>query len=108
MNLQMGLLDDIMHAPQGMMLMVNSTDLKDALKTFAQEIMDETRQSTQNEMAQRKEFYTREEVAKMCNKGIRTIDLWLKNGIISRVKVGRSVLIPRSQIEVIVGMERRN
>lgn len=97
-----------MNAPQGMMLMVNSTDLKEGLKTFAQEIINETRQSMQNEMAQRKEFYTREEVAKMCNKGIRTIDLWLKNGIISRVKVGRSVLIPHSQIEVIVGMERRN
>ena len=97
-----------MNAPQGMMLMVNSTDLKEGLKTFAKEIMNETRQSMQNEMAQRKEFYTREEVAKMCNKGIRTIDLWLKNGIISRVKVGRSVLIPHSQIEVIVGMERRN
>lgn len=97
-----------MNAPQGMMLMVNSTDLKDALKTFAQEIINETRQSAQNEMAQRKEFYTREEVAKMCNKGIRTIDLWLKNGIISRVKVGRSVLIPRSQLEVIADMERRN
>lgn len=97
-----------MNAPQGMMLMVNSTDLKEGLKTFAQEIINETRQSMQNEMAQRKEFYTREEVAKMCNKGIRTIDLWLKNGIISRVKVGRSVLIPHSQIEVIIGMERRN
>lgn len=98
-----------MHAPpQRTMLVVDSDDLVDALKIFAQEIINETRQSTQNEMAQRKEFYTREEVAKMCNKGIRTIDLWLKQGIISRVKVGRSVLIPRSQIEVIVGMERRN
>lgn len=97
-----------MNAPQGMMLMVNSTDLKEGLKTFAQEIINETRLSMQKEMAQRKEFYTREEVAKMCNKGIRTIDLWLKLGIISRVKVGRSVLIPRSQLEVIAGMERRN
>lgn len=97
-----------MNAPQGMMLMVNSTDLKEGLKTFAQEIINETRLSMQKEMAQRKEFYTREEVAKMCNKGIRTIDLWLKLGIISRVKVGRSVLIPRSQLEIIAGMERRN
>lgn len=97
-----------MSAPQGMMLIVDSTDLKEGLKTFAQEIINETRLSMQKEMAQRKEFYTREEVAKMCNKGIRTIDLWLKLGIISRVKVGRSVLIPRSQLEVIAGMERRN
>lgn len=100
-------LNDILNNPTNTLLVIDSKSLREGLKSFAQEIINETRQSIEQEQSKRKPFYTRNEVARMFSKAERTIDYWIRHGLISRVKIGNSVLIPREQIEIIEGMERR-
>ena len=56
-------------------------------------------QSSKNNTIPEKEFYTRDEVAKLLNISYATLHLWKKKGILEPVKIGNRVYYP--QIEVI-------
>ena len=56
-------------------------------------------QSSTNNAIPEKEFYTRDEVAKLLNVSYGTLHNWKKEGILEPVKIGNRVYYP--QIEVI-------
>jgi len=51
--------------------------------------------------------YSRKGAAQKLAKAESTIDRWLKLGLISGIKVGRTVLIPASEIRRLCGVPER-
>lgn len=55
-------------------------------------------QSSKNNTIPEKEFYTRDEVAKLLNISYATLHLWKKKGILEPVKIGNRVYYPKIEV----------
>ena len=77
---------------------VNIDDFMTMLDEKINQALEKFQSSTNNAIPE-KEFYTRDEVAKLLNISYATLHLWKKKGILEPVKIGNRVYYP--QIEVI-------
>ena len=55
-------------------------------------------QSSTNNAIPEKEFYTRDEVAKLLNISFGTLHNWKKEGILEPVKIGNRVYYPKIEV----------
>ena len=77
---------------------VNIDDFMTMLDEKINQALEKFQGSTNNAIPE-KEFYTRDEVAKLLNISFGTLHNWKKEGILEPVKIGNRVYYP--QIEVI-------
>ena len=49
------------------------------------------------------QFYTQQELAELLKVSTRTIQNWIKDGQIKAIRIGRTVRIPASEIDRLVG-----
>ena len=78
--------------------LVNVDELMTMLDEKINQALEKFQSSTNNAIPE-KEFYTRDEVAKLLNVSYGTLHNWKKEGILEPVKIGNRVYYP--QIEVI-------
>lgn len=78
--------------------LVNVDELMTMLDEKINQALEKFQSSTNNAIPE-KEFYTRDEVAKLLNVSYATLHNWKKEGILEPVKIGNRVYYP--QIEVI-------
>ena len=78
--------------------LVNVDELMTMLDEKINQALEKFQSSTNNAIPE-KEFYTRDEVAKLLNISFGTLHNWKKEGILEPVKIGNRVYYP--QIEVI-------
>ena len=78
--------------------LVNVDELMTMLDEKINQALEKFQGSTNNAIP-KKEFYTRDEVAKLLNVSYATLHNWKKEGILEPVKIGNRVYYP--QIEVI-------
>ena len=73
---------------------VNIDDFMTMLDEKINQALEKFQSSTNNAIPE-KEFYTRDEVAKLLNISYATLHLWKKKGILEPVKIGNRVYYPK-------------
>ena len=76
---------------------VNIDDFMTMLDEKINQALEKFQSSTNNAIPE-KEFYTRDEVAKLLNISYATLHLWKKKGILEPVKIGNRVYYPKIEV----------
>lgn len=76
---------------------VNIDDFMTMLDEKINQALEKFQSSTNNAIPE-KEFYTRDEVAKLLNISYGTLHLWKKKGILEPVKIGNRVYYPKIEV----------
>ena len=76
---------------------VNIDDFMTMLDEKINQALEKFQSSTNNSIPE-KEFYTRDEVAKLLNISYATLHLWKKKGILEPVKIGNRVYYPKIEV----------
>ena len=76
---------------------VNIDDFMTKKKKKINQALEKFQSSTNNSIPE-KEFYTRDEVAKLLNISYATLHLWKKKGILEPVKIGNRVYYPKIEV----------
>lgn len=76
---------------------VNIDDFMTMLDEKINQALEKFQSSTNNAIPE-KEFYTRDEVAKLLNISFATLHLWKKKGILEPVKIGNRVYYPKIEV----------
>ena len=77
--------------------LVNVDELMTMLDEKINQALEKFQSSTNNAIPE-KEFYTRDEVAKLLNISFATLHLWKKKGILEPVKIGNRVYYPKIEV----------
>ena len=76
---------------------VNIDDFMTMLDEKINQALEKFQSSTNNAIPE-KEFYTRDEVAKLLNISFGTLHNWKKEGILEPVKIGNRVYYPKIEV----------
>ena len=76
---------------------VNIDDFMTMLDEKINQALEKFQGSTNNAIPE-KEFYTRDEVAKLLNISFGTLHNWKKEGILEPVKIGNRVYYPKIEV----------
>ncbi len=76
---------------------VNIDDFMTMLDEKINQALEKFQSSTNNAIPE-KEFYTRDEVAKLLNVSYGTLHNWKKEGILEPVKIGNRVYYPKIEV----------
>lgn len=85
-------LSDLSNCGSNITIAVGGRELSDALRAFAQEIMAAQQPAT-------KQLLTYREVAQEFKKTERTINAWVKRGVLSPIRVGGATLFDPADVE---------
>ena len=77
--------------------LVNVDELMTMLDEKINQALEKFQGSTNNAIPE-KEFYTRDEVAKLLNVSYATLHNWKKEGILEPVKIGNRVYYPKIEV----------
>ena len=77
--------------------LVNVDELMAMLDEKINQALEKFQSSTNNAIPE-KEFYTRDEVAKLLNISFGTLHNWKKEGILEPVKIGNRVYYPKIEV----------